>query len=104
MSDTFKAHAREAFPPGGSVEGKPRWEMFEEGPLVAIAKAFGDNFEGNAEAAPGIRVVMTHALPFFPAMAVYAAVIVDGPSEWVELLDITVDDEYFRLIDDDPLP
>jgi hypothetical protein len=78
--------------------------MFESGPLVAITKAFGDNFEGNAEAAPGVRFVMTHSLPFFPAMCVYAIVVMDGPSEWVELLDITVDDDYFKLIDDDPLP
>jgi hypothetical protein len=50
----------------------------------------------------GVRIVTTHALPFFPAMSVYALLVGDGSHEWVELLDIVVDRDYFNLIEDDP--
>ena len=72
-------------------------------PIVFVhGWAFGGSWEKNTIAAPGIRVVMTHALPFFPAMAVYAALVRDGNDEYVELLDIVVDRDYFNLIEDDP--
>lgn len=42
---------------------------------------------------------MTHAVPVFPALVIYAVLADD---DTVELLSITIDDDYFDLIDDDP--
>lgn len=75
--------------------------MFEEGPLRAVIQAFGDNFEGTGLADPPdtpVRFLMTHHLPFFPAMTVYAMLVGD----WVELVGIDVDADYFRRIAEDP--
>jgi hypothetical protein len=105
FSETFLQHATAEFPPGGSADGKPSWTLFESGPLKAFKTAFGRNWEKNTIAEPGtgIRVVMTHALPFFPAMTVYAVLVVDEDgSDYVELLDIVVDHDYFNMIEDDP--
>lgn len=56
-SATFRAHAKEEFPVGGSAEGHPSWEMFVAGPLKAIEAAFSRSWEKNAIAAAGVRVV-----------------------------------------------
>ena len=42
---------------------------------------------------------MTHGVPVFPAMVVYACL---GTDDAVELLDVVVDNDYFNLIDDPP--
>ncbi len=42
LSDRFKVAAREHFPEGGSVDGAPSWQLFQDGPLVAFVKAFFD--------------------------------------------------------------
>jgi hypothetical protein len=42
---------------------------------------------------------MTHGMPFFPPLVMYACLGTDGA---VELLDVVVDDNYFDLIGDDP--
>jgi hypothetical protein len=42
---------------------------------------------------------MTHAVPVFPALVIYATLADD---DTVELWSITIDDDYFDLIDDDP--
>ena len=83
-SATFLAHAMEEFPPVGSVDGGPSWEMFEAGPLKAIEFAFGHSWEKNVVTPEGVRIVTTHALPFFPAMSIYALLVSDGSQEWVE--------------------
>jgi hypothetical protein len=71
-------------------------------PLRAPDKAVFTGDETAAIAAPGIRLVMTHALPFFPAMAVYAALVTHDGQEYVELLDIVVDRDYFKMLEDYP--
>lgn len=48
---------------------------------------------------PSIRHVMTHAVPYFPALIVYA-VLLEG--DVVELVGLDVDEGYFDFIGDDP--
>ena len=100
-SDDFVAKAREVFPPGGDAEGRPSFELFEERPLRAVQEKLSIDFEGCPESEPGspIRVVATAHVPFFPAMIFYAIAVTDGT---VEIIDFTVDDEYFDLINRDP--
>jgi len=43
---------------------------------------------------------MTHAVPFFPALVVYAVLLSDGV---IEVVDLDVDEEYWDLISDDPV-
>jgi len=97
----FVERARTLFPPGGSAEGRPSFEHFEAGPLRAVELAFSLDWEGQLEAleGTGIRFVMTHAVPVFPAMTFYAVL---GTDDVVELLDVTVDEDYFEMLEGDP--
>jgi len=47
----------------------------------------------------GIRFVMTHAVPVFPAMVFFAALGTDGS---VDLLDVVIDEDYFEMLEGDP--
>ena len=96
-------HALAEFPRGGASDGRPSWQLFEDGPLKAVEVAFGHSWEKNAIAAEGVRVVTTHSLPYFPAMSIYAVLVHDRSEEWVELLDIVIDRDYLNLIEDDPI-
>jgi len=62
-----------------------------------FSRAFEDQPEGLE--GTGIRVATTHEVPVFPAMSFYACLLTDGS---VEILDLTVDEDYFGLIADDP--
>jgi hypothetical protein len=42
---------------------------------------------------------MTHAVPYFPALVIFAILLTDGT---VETLDLDVDQDYWDLIGDDP--
>lgn len=94
-----RAHA--LYPPGGSTDGRPSFELFERWPLRAVEELFSRKFEEQPEAVEGtgIRFAMTHGMPVFPAMVMYACMGTDGA---VELLDVVVDDDYFDLIANDP--
>jgi hypothetical protein len=48
------------------------------------------------------RFVMTHAVPYFPAMVIYGMLLVAGGDEFVELIDIVLDEDYFDIIENDP--
>ena len=89
------------YPPGGTPEGRPSFELFEAGPLRAVELAFSLDWEGQLEAIEGvgIRFVMTHGVPIFPAMTFFAAL---GTDDSVELLDVTVDEDYFEMLESDP--
>lgn len=67
--------------------------------LRAAEEAFSRDFEAQLEAFAGIRFVMTHAVPVFPALVVYAVLADD---DTVELVSITIDPDYFDLVSDDP--
>jgi len=95
----FLEQAYELFPPGGSADDRPSFELFAAGPLLAVEEAFSRIYEEHPEAMPGIRFAMTHGVPVFPALVVYATL---GDDDTVELLSITIDEDYFGLIGDDP--
>jgi hypothetical protein len=99
-SQAFLEAANRLFPPGGSVDGRASFELFEVGPLAAIEELFARDFESQPEAVEGtaIRFAMTHGVPVFPPLVVYAVLVTD---DVVELIDIIVDDDYFDLIGDD---
>lgn len=46
-----------------------------------------------------IRHVMTHAVPLFPPLVVYAVLLSDGT---IETMDLEVDEDYWDTIGDDP--
>jgi hypothetical protein len=99
-SKGFLARAQALYPPGGSADGRPSFELFEAGPLRAVEELFGRKFGDQLEAVEGtgIRFVMTHEVPVFPAMVIYGCL---GTDDSVELLDVVVDEGYFDLINDD---
>lgn len=99
-SELFLQHASELFPLGGSVGGRPSFEMFEAGPLRGVEELFGRAFDDQPEAVPGIRFAMTAAVPRFAPMVFFAALGTDGA---VEILDVTHDEDYWDLLDDDPI-
>lgn len=100
-SARFLEQAHHFFPPGGSAEGKPPFELFEQGPLRAVEELFSRAFEDQLEGleGTGIRIATTHQVPVFPAMTFFAMLTTDDD---VHLVDLLVDEEYFKLIADDP--
>jgi hypothetical protein len=100
-SEGFLRRAQALYPPGGSTDGRPSFELFEQRPLRAVEEVFARRFDEQPEAVEGtgIRFAMTHGLPFFPALVIYACL---GTDDAVELLDVVVDEDYFDLIGDDP--
>jgi hypothetical protein len=89
-SDGFVERAQALFPIGGSSDGRPSFERFEAGPLRAVEELFSRRFDDQPEAieGTGIRFAMTHGVPIFPAMVMYACLGTDGQ---VELLDVVID-------------
>lgn len=100
----FLEAAHAAFPPGDSAEGQPSFEMFEERVLHIAEQRMATTFEDLPEAVDGtgIRFVMTHALPYFPALVIYGMLVLDDGEELIELVDLVVDDDYFDSIESDP--
>jgi len=100
----FLLAATALFPPGGSADGRPSFELFEERVLEIVERRMAETFEDLLEAVEGteIRFAMTHALPYFPALVVYGMLVVDQGEELIELVDIVIDDEYFDAIESDP--
>jgi len=101
-SAEFLAKARTLFPPGGSAEGRASFELFERLILRAAELQFSRQFDDLPLAlgeVPAIRFVMTHAVPYFPALVIYGILLSDGI---VETIDLEVDEEYWDLIGNDP--
>jgi hypothetical protein len=97
-SPDFLATAKEKFPVGGSISGRPSFELFSRGPLEAASELFSRSFEELFEIVPGIRALDTLHTPFFPPITFYA-VLVDG---YVEIISLSIDDSYWELLDGDP--
>ncbi|HVC71379.1 MAG TPA: hypothetical protein VNC61_14080 [Acidimicrobiales bacterium] len=97
VSDELLGEARRRYPPGGSADGTPRFELFESGPLAGAVAYFERQYDNSPEAAAGVHFYTTVGT-FFPAMAFYAARVGDH----VEIISFTVDDDYWGLIEDDP--
>jgi len=90
------------FPPGGSTTGRASFELFQQLMLRAAEMQFSLEFDDlpvAVEMVPGVRYVMTHAVPFFPPLIIYAVLMLDGT---VETLDLEVDEEYWDMIAEDP--
>lgn len=96
----FTDQAQARYPVGGSTEGRPSFELFEETLLRIVEEQLARAFDGLPEARPGVRVAATHAsgFPFFPPMLFYARL--RGGD--VELIAVEVDEEYWDLIGRDP--
>lgn len=103
MSADFERIAKDLFPPdGGSVEGRPSYEMFLEGPYRSIELAFW-YWEKNAIPQLGldaIRVADIYHAPFFPPMIAYG-LLVGGEDEHVEVIGLDVNWEFYRLNEPD---
>ncbi len=101
-SEDLLREARLRFPPGGSVDGTPRFEQFESGPLAAVIEYFSRDFEGAPEAAAGVKFYVTVG-SFFPAMVFYAMRVGDDTGgDHVEVVSFVPDDDYWDVIGDDP--
>lgn len=103
-SAAFLERAYKAFPPGGGADGTASFELFDERILQIAELRMSTDFEGLPEAVPGtaIRFVMTHSLPFFPPLVLYGMLVTEGTDEIIELIDVTVDDDYFEGLNNDP--
>ncbi len=101
-SAAFVAKAKALFPPGGSVAGRASYELFEDLVLRGVEQQLARQFDDLPVAVsevPSIRFVMTHAVPFFPALVVYAILLSD---DTVELIDLDVDEDYWDVVAGDP--
>lgn len=101
-SDAFMDQALAIFPADGSATGRATFALFERHVLAAIEVQFSRQFDDLPIAiddVPAIRHVMTHNVPLFPALVVYGMLVNDV----VELVAIDIDEDYFDLIDDDPI-
>ena len=98
VSAEVRARAVQEFPPGGSADGRPSYQLFCERALDPVVEAWARDFEASPEAQPGIpvRVALTFPAPFFPPMAFYGILV----SDHVEIIDYTVDEEYWDTFDD----
>lgn len=99
LSADFLALAKSHFPEGGSASGAPSFELFTVGPLAAAEDLFGRDFDNLPEVAPGVRGWSTLHTPFFPPIVFYGALVV---GDYVELMSLSVDNEYWEQIDADP--
>lgn len=97
----FLARARQLFPPGGSPDGRPAFELFAGTVLRAAETAFASDFEGQLAETPGspIRVVLTAATPFFPKPLAFYALLAD--KETVEIVDVVIDEDWLETLGDD---
>lgn len=101
-SAQFLAKARFLFPPGGTAAGRAPFELFERLVLRGVELQLSLQFDDLPVAladVEAIRHVMTHAVPMFPPLVVYAVLLSDGT---IETLDLDVDEDYWDLIGDDP--
>lgn len=98
VNAAVEAKARCEFPPGGSADGRPSYELFRERALGPVIDVWKRNFEASPEAEPGspVRVALTFPAPVFPPMAFYGILVGDG----VEILDFTYDDDYWDTFED----
>ena len=102
-SPALLRHARAIWPESGE---RPDVTDFELGPLSAALFICERRFDELLPESPGspVRLVVIPASGLFPVVVFYAMALASEPggSPRVELLDFTVDDGYWDVIDDDP--
>jgi hypothetical protein len=93
-SDSFIEEAMALFPPGGSTDGRPSYELFEETVLLAAETAFSLNFEGLQPVEPGspVRYVLTAEALFFPRSLIFYGIL--SSFEMVEIVGIEQEDQW----------
>jgi hypothetical protein len=103
MSARFEAIAKCEFPPGGSAEGRPSYELFLERPLRAFQAAF-QHWDSNAMPVKGISSIRSADVandPYFPLLqAIAVEVTDDAMNVHVELDDLIVDWDFWTRPDD----
>jgi hypothetical protein len=102
VSETAYEEAHAHFPSGGTGDEKePSFELCEVRPLQAARDLFGAAFESLPEAEPGtgIRYWIT-VDAFFPALLFFGVLLATGE---VEIISVTVDDDYWNTVGDDPV-
>ena len=101
-SPAFLQQAQDLFPPGGSVEGRPSFEVFEQGPLRGAETAFSLDFEAqrqHIDGVGGIRYVTVPPTSFFGPLVISACLLADGV---IEVVSVIEDPGYWDLIANDP--
>jgi hypothetical protein len=101
-SEAFIEDAKRLFPPGGSTEGRPSFQLFEQGPLRGAETAFSLNFEAQLEPVEGVgsvRSVMVPPTTVFGPLVIYAILTNDGI---VEIVSVMEDEGYWNLVEGDP--
>ena len=101
-SEQFTEQAHQLFPPGGSAEGRPSFELFEHGPLRGAEVAFSRAFELQREPVEGVgslRYVVIQPTSFFGPIVIYACLLRD---QSVELVSVIEDEDYWEVIGHDP--
>ena len=84
------------------MTGQAPYELFEDLVLRGVEQQLARQFDDLPVAVPevpSIRFVMTHAVPFFPALVVYAILVAE---DTVELVHLEVDEDYWDLLAGDP--
>jgi hypothetical protein len=78
----------------------PSFDLFMRGPLQGAVEYFARAFEDALEVLPGTGIRQLHTIDScFPAMAFYALRVDDH----VEIVEYTVDPDYWELVGDDPI-
>ncbi len=82
-SARFVAKAQGLYPPGGSPDGRPSFELFER-LICEVSNPSSplqfDDLPVALQEVPSIRHVMTHAVPYFPALVIYGILLMTGLS------------------------
>jgi hypothetical protein len=100
LSASFERLARELYPPGGSGEGAPSYELFAESVLAAAKLEFAIGWDlGDAALGDDRRAVMTGSTPVFPPMVFYGRLLEDDS---IEIVGFDVDQGFWDLIGGDP--
>ena len=101
VSPAVLAQARGLFPPGGSVDGRPSFEMWRDGPLEAVRQLFGSIFDELPDDTdlPGVKYWQTIRTPFFEPMGFFAIRDTNGQ---IEIYGFFEETGYSALVDDDP--
>jgi hypothetical protein len=102
LSAAFLEQAMQLFPPGGSADGRPSFQAFEDGPLRGAETAFGLDFDAQREAIEGVGSIRYVRIPptrFFGPLDISACLMRDGT---VEIVSVIADPGYWDLIANDP--
>jgi hypothetical protein len=91
VSDSLLEQAKAVYPPGGSADGTPSYELFLLGPLEAARFYFSHAFDQALRENPDSPIAYYPIVStFFPIMGFFAARV----SDHIVILDFVVDDEY----------